>query len=86
LLLLLTSKKGWAEPIENSWNTHQNNGYAIVTHNRIDFEKLFTECTSAGKFFAGIIITKHRNVHQLSGDISKFCLTHKNIENQLWYL
>ena len=59
---------------------------AIVTHNRADFEKLFRQFVESGTRFSGIIILVRREVYRMAYRLSKFCLTHENIENQLWYL
>lgn len=59
---------------------------ALVTHNRADFENLFREYIENGKTFPGIIILIRRDVYRMAQLLSRFVLTHDNIENQLWYV
>lgn len=59
---------------------------ALVTHNRVDFENLFCEYIQSGKKTAGIIILIRRDVYTMAQRLSRFCLQHKNIENQLFYV
>ena len=61
-------------------------GYALVTHNRIDFENLFRKYVEQNKGFSGIIILRRRNVYQMAQRLSKFTLMHDNIDGQLWYV
>ena len=42
------------------------NGYAILTHNRIDFEKLAQEYYVSSKSHNGIIIALRRPVHEVA--------------------
>lgn len=42
------------------------NGYAILTHNRIDFEKLAQEYYADNKSHHGIIIAVRRPVHEVA--------------------
>lgn len=59
---------------------------ALVTHNRVDFENLFRQYIQADKKTAGIIILVRRNVYTMAQRLSRFCLSHENIENQLHYV
>ena len=59
---------------------------AIVTHNRMDFENIFQQYIEEGKKFSGIVILRRRNVYQMAQLLSKFVLSHENIDNQLWYV
>ena len=61
-------------------------GAAVVTHNRIDFENLYRECIQSGMTSGGIIILIRRDVYAMARRLSRFCLTHETIENQLWYV
>jgi len=60
----------------------------ILTHNRLDFEKLHTEYIATGKQHAGIIIAARRNPHELARRVSILCdsLTADEIANQLLYV
>ncbi len=59
---------------------------AIVTHNRSDFERLFHQCIESGASFSGIIVLIRRDVREMVRRLSRFCLSHESIENQLWYI
>jgi len=59
---------------------------AIVTHNRGDFEKLFQQSIEQGIPFAGIIVLIRRDVRGMANRLTRFCLSHENIQNQLWYI
>ena len=61
-------------------------GAAVVTHNRVDFEKLFREYIELGRNFSGIIILVRRNVYQMAQHLSRFALAHESINDQLWYV
>ena len=58
----------------------------IVTHNRVDFENLFKDYIEQKKNHNGIIALIRREVYIMANRLSKFVLTHENIENQLWYV
>jgi predicted nuclease of predicted toxin-antitoxin system len=58
----------------------------LVTHNRVDFENLFTKYVEQGKSLNGIIILIRREVYVMANRLSKFVLAHEEIKNQLWYV
>lgn len=58
----------------------------IVTHNRVDFEKLFAEYVEHRKTQGGIIILIRREVYVMASRLSKFVLLHDDLKNQLWYV
>lgn len=61
---------------------------ALVSHNRVDFEKLAVQFLQDGKEHHGIILATRRNVYELSRRIARFLEMHKSdsIKNQVWYL
>lgn len=63
-------------------------GHAIVTHNRLDFERLAVEWLDAERSHAGIIISKRRPVHELRNRIAVLLndFTADEIANRLWYI
>ena len=61
-------------------------GSAIVTHNRVDFENLFSQYTVHEKKFSGIVVLIRRNVPQMAQRLSRFALSYETIDNQLWYV
>jgi len=58
----------------------------LVTHNRVDFENLFREYVQEEKHTAGIVILIRRDVREMAQRLSRFCLTHSDIEDQLFYV
>jgi hypothetical protein len=60
----------------------------ILTHNRLDFERLHKDYITTGSKHPGIIIAARRNVHELVRRVSLLCdsLTADEIENQLLYV
>jgi hypothetical protein len=60
----------------------------IVTHNRVDFERLHGLYLETGREHAGIIIAARRAPHELSGRIVVLlnALTSDEICNQLFYV
>lgn len=60
----------------------------ILTHNRLDFEKLHADYIATGKHHAGIIIATRRNPRDLARRVSILCdsLTADEIANQLLYI
>ena len=59
---------------------------ALVTHNRVDFENLFREFVQSGRTMTGIVILVRRDVHLMAQRLSRFCLQHERLENQLLYI
>jgi predicted nuclease of predicted toxin-antitoxin system len=60
----------------------------VLTHNRLDFEKLHAESIATEKPHAGIIIAARRNPHELARRVSILCdsLTADEISSQLLYI
>jgi len=61
-------------------------GAAIVTHNRVDFEKLFADYIEQGKKQSGIIILIRKEVYVMANRLSRFVLSHDDLTGQLWYV
>jgi len=59
---------------------------ALVTHNRVDFENLFTDYLLQKKSHYGIIILIRREVYIMANRLSKFVLSLEDIKNKLWYV
>ena len=59
---------------------------ALVTHNRVDFEKLYTHYMNKSIKHYGIIILIRRDVHLMANRLSGFLQTHDQIVNKLWYV
>ncbi len=59
----------------------------LLTHNRIDFELLFSRYVEQSISQAGIIVlSRKRDVYLTSHRLIKFLASHPTAENQLWYL
>lgn len=63
-------------------------GRCILTHNRLDFEKLHTHYVATGKRHAGILIASRRDPYELTRRVTILCdsLTADEIANQLLYV
>lgn len=59
---------------------------ALVTHNRVDFENLYTQYTEKSINHYGIIILIRRNVHLMASRLSAFLQTQDKLINKLWYV
>lgn len=59
---------------------------ALVTHNRVDFENLYTSYMQKSMKHHGIIILIRRDVHLMANRLSRFLQTHEEITNKLWYV
>jgi len=61
---------------------------ALLTHNRVDFEKLAVQYIEEGKMHHGIILVTRRNVYELSRRIARFLEIHRSdsSKNQMWYI
>ncbi len=59
---------------------------ALVTHNRVDFENLFQKYIESSKRTSGIVILIRRDVYTMAQRLSRFCLVHKDITGQLFYV
>lgn len=74
---------------KNDWEqleyANQRNA-VLVTHNRVDFENLFSSYIEQGKSLNGIIILIRREVFVMANRLSKFVLSHEEINNQIWYV
>jgi hypothetical protein len=64
------------------------NSYIFITHNRLDYEKLYTELIIQGIEHPGIIIAARRNVYELARRIARVLsgYTKESIKNQIIYL
>ena len=67
------------EQLEYAINTNS----VFVTHNRVDFENLFTDYIQQKKSHYGIIILIRREVYIMANRLSKFILTYEDIKNQI---
>jgi len=59
----------------------------IITHNRVDFERIYSSAAEKVIHHYGIIcLSRKRDVFETAHRIVLFLAKEKNIENQLWYL
>ena len=77
----MLGKNDW-EPFEHAVKTNA----VMVTHNRVDFENLFTNYIEQGKNHNGIIVLIRKEAYVMANRLSKFVLSHGDINNQLWYV
>lgn len=64
--------------------THQR---TIITHNRVDFEHLYSSAVEKSIHNYGIIcLSRKRDVFETSRRIILLLAKEKDIENQFWYL
>jgi len=63
-------------------------GRCILTHNRLDFEKLHTNFLNNNQIHAGVLIAKRRNPYEIAERIAVLLdtLTADEIANQLFYI
>jgi predicted nuclease of predicted toxin-antitoxin system len=63
-------------------------GRCILTHNRLDFEKLHTNFFNNNQVHAGVLIAKRRNPYEIAERIAILLdtLTADEIANQLLYI
>ncbi|GAB4545808.1 MAG: hypothetical protein Fur002_20240 [Anaerolineales bacterium] len=61
---------------------------AIVTHNRVDFEKQHTKLLESGMTHYGVIIAKRRRDAEVVGKLLALLdsVTVEEMQNQLWYI
>jgi hypothetical protein len=59
------------------------NDAAMVTHNRVHFEKIYADYISRQKDHSGIIILIRREVYIMASRLARFVLSHQDIKNQL---
>jgi len=63
--------------------THQR---IIITHNRTDFEQLYSKAIEKSIRHYGIIcISRKRDIFNIARRIVALLAREKNLENQLWY-
>lgn len=60
----------------------------LITHNRVDFERLHREWLEAGKSHAGIIIARRRSPGELAARVGRLLsrLGGEELRNQLFYV
>jgi 2C-methyl-D-erythritol 2,4-cyclodiphosphate synthase len=58
----------------------------LVTHNRVDFENIFRTYIEKDKSHSGIIILIRKEVFVMASRLSRFVLSHEEVNNQLWYV
>lgn len=59
----------------------------LITHNRVDFENLYTQALKENKSHDGVIIlSRKRDVYSSAQRLIRFFALHPVIENELWYL
>jgi hypothetical protein len=56
---------------------------ALATHNRGDFQKLYTEYIQQSKPFSGIIIVEYRNVYEVAQRLITLVSHHSDLSNKL---
>jgi hypothetical protein len=58
----------------------------LLTHNRLDFEQLYTQCTAEGSKYCGIVIATRRNVYELARRVSRVLsgYSSESIRNKLY--
>lgn len=61
-------------------------GAVLVTHNRVDFEKLYSGYVKEGRTLTGIIVLIRKEVYVMTNRLSRFVLSHEDLKNQLWYV
>jgi hypothetical protein len=63
-------------------------GRCILTHNRLDFEKIYTDYLVNNQFHAGILIAKRRSPYEIAERVAILLdtLTADEIANQLSYV
>ncbi len=77
---------GQPDPEQLAWAASVER--CILTHNRLDFEKLHTNYLTNNKSHAGILIAKRRNPYEITERVAILLdtLTADEIANQLLYL
>lgn len=59
----------------------------LITHNRIDFENLYTQALNENKSHYGIIIlSRKRDVYISAQRLIRFFAQHPALQSELWYL
>lgn len=63
-------------------------GRVLLTHNRVDFERLHQEWLEAGKSHAGIVVARRRPPGDLAARVGRLLtrLTAEDLHNQLLYV
>ncbi|MDI6765799.1 MAG: DUF5615 family PIN-like protein [Bacteroidota bacterium] len=58
----------------------------FITHNRVDFENMYSKYIQNEIHHYGIIVlSRKRDVYASAQKLVRFFSQHKNIDNQLWY-
>lgn len=80
------NRRGFSD--EEQLSFAAENGMTLFTHNRIDFERLYTEWLTAGKTHGGILIATRRLPHELVRRALPLLdsVTSDEMVNQLRYL
>jgi hypothetical protein len=58
----------------------------LITHNRRDFEDLYTEYLEQGRNHFGIIVAKRQDTYLIARKVVRLLKEHPAIEDQLWYI
>jgi len=60
----------------------------LLTHNRVDFEQLHSECLETGKTHAGIVIARRRLPSEIAARVGRLLtrLPSNEFSNQLFYV
>lgn len=63
-------------------------GHVLITHNRVDFERLHREWVEAGKPHGGIIIARRRPPTELAARVGRLATRFppEKLQNQLFYV
>ena len=79
-------RKGTSDPEQLQWATEQ--GYAILTHNRTDFEELAAEYFASGKIHCGIIILADNSPQEIARRMLSILneFTADEMKNQIIYI
>ena len=79
-------RKGASDPDQLEYATEQ--GYAILTHDRTDFEELAAEYFTSGKNHCGIVVLADNSPHEIARRLLNILnnFTADEIENQIVYI
>ena len=63
-------------------------GRVLLTHNRVDFERLHKEWLGSGRPHAGILIARRRSPPELAARVGRLLsrITAENLRNQLFFV
>jgi len=78
--------RGTSDPEQLKYANDQ--GYAILTHNRVDFEELAKDCFASGKNHSGIIIAADNSPQEIARRLIAILndLTADEMKNQIIYI